>query len=92
VALLDFAQAEAYARRFPFLQAVTLPRGLVDLAADSPPRDIHLLATTATLLVHEDLHPALQQLRLQSAVQGVQQFGAADKGWGGHVGDSANPG
>jgi hypothetical protein len=67
VALLDFAQAEAYARRFPFLQAVTLPRGLVDLAADSPPRDIHLLATTATLLVHEDLHPALQQLLLQSA-------------------------
>jgi TRAP-type uncharacterized transport system substrate-binding protein len=67
VALLDFPQAEAYARRFPFLQAVTLPRGLVDLAADKPARDLHLLATTATLLVHQDLHPALQQLLLQSA-------------------------
>ena len=32
IRLFDFAQAEAYARRFPFLSAVTLPRGVVDLA------------------------------------------------------------
>ena len=32
IRLFDFAQAEAYARRFPFLTAVTLPRGVVDLA------------------------------------------------------------
>ena len=31
VALMDVAQADAYARRFPFLQPVTLPRGVVDL-------------------------------------------------------------
>ena len=32
IRLFDFAQAEAYARRFPFLSPVTLPRGVVDLA------------------------------------------------------------
>ena len=37
IALFDFAQAEAYSRRFPFLSPVTLPRGVVDLARDMPP-------------------------------------------------------
>ena len=36
VRLLDFAQNEAYSRRLPFLTPVTLPRGVVDLAADIP--------------------------------------------------------
>ena len=34
VRLLDFAQAEAYSRRFPFMSPVVLPRGVVDLARD----------------------------------------------------------
>jgi hypothetical protein len=37
VRLMDFAQNEAYSRRLPFLAPVTLPRGVVDLAADVPP-------------------------------------------------------
>jgi len=48
IALYDFAQADAYSRRFPFLSPVTLPRGVVDLAADVPPRDVHLLAPTCS--------------------------------------------
>jgi TRAP-type uncharacterized transport system substrate-binding protein len=32
VKLMDFAQSEAYSRRFPFLTPVVLPRGIVDLA------------------------------------------------------------
>ncbi|QTD46544.1 TAXI family TRAP transporter solute-binding subunit [Ottowia testudinis] len=67
VALMDVAQADAYARRFPFLQPVTLPRGVVDLAADIPPRDISLLATTTSLLTREQTHPALRQLFAQAA-------------------------
>jgi len=38
IRLFEFVQAEAYTRRFPFLRAVTLPRGIVDLAADKPPQ------------------------------------------------------
>ena len=37
IRLFNFAQAEAYARRFAFMSPVTLPRGVVDLASDVPP-------------------------------------------------------
>ena len=76
IALMDVAQADAYVRRFPFLQSITLPRGVVDLAADIPPHDIGLLATTTSLLTREDTHPALRQLFAQAA-QGLH----SDAGW-----------
>jgi TRAP-type uncharacterized transport system substrate-binding protein len=82
IALYDFAQADAYSRRFPFLSPVTLPRGVVDLAADVPPRDVHLLAPTATLVARADTHPALLQLFMQAA---QQIHGGA--GWFQHKGD-----
>ena len=69
IRLLDFAQAEAYAQRFAFVSAITLPRGVVDLAADRPPTDVHLVAPTATLLARDTLHPALVQLFVQAAQQ-----------------------
>jgi TRAP-type uncharacterized transport system substrate-binding protein len=67
IELFDFAQADAYTRRLGFLTAVTLPRGVVDLARDLPPADVRMVAPTATLVVREDLHPALAQLFVQSA-------------------------
>ena len=67
VKLLDFAQSEAYARRFGFLTPVVLPRGIVDLARDAPPQDVRLVATTTALLAGEDTHPALLQLFAQAA-------------------------
>jgi TRAP transporter TAXI family solute receptor len=69
VRLLDFPQAEAYARRFPFLSPVVLPRGVVDLARDVPPRDVPLIATTTSLLARESTHPALVQLFVQAAAR-----------------------
>lgn len=67
IKLFDFAQAEAYTRRFPFLSHVVLPRGIVDLGKDLPPKDYHLIAPTATLVAREDLHPALVDLFVQAA-------------------------
>lgn len=67
IRLLDFAQAEALSRRHPFLVPVTLPRGVVDLARDMPPADVHLVAPTAALVAREDMHPALVQLFVQAA-------------------------
>ncbi len=69
IALADLPQSDALSRRFPFLQTVTLPRGMVDLARDLPPDDIGLLAATTALLTHEDTHPALRQLFAQAAQQ-----------------------
>jgi TRAP transporter TAXI family solute receptor len=67
IRLMDFAQSDAYSRRYPFLQAVTLPRGVVDLAADVPSHDVSMLAATTSLLAREHTHPALRQLFAQSA-------------------------
>jgi TRAP-type uncharacterized transport system substrate-binding protein len=67
VKLFDFAQAEAYSRRLAFLAPVVLPRGVVDLARDQPPADVHLVAPTASLVARDTLHPALVQLFVQAA-------------------------
>jgi TRAP-type uncharacterized transport system substrate-binding protein len=67
VRLFDFAQAEAYSRRFGFMSPVVLPRGVVDLARDLPPADVRLVAPTATLVARDSLHPALVQLFVQAA-------------------------
>jgi TRAP transporter TAXI family solute receptor len=67
IKLMDFGQADAYSRRFPFLSAVTLPRGVVDLSKDLPPADVSLLAATTSLLSREETHPALRQLFAQAA-------------------------
>jgi TRAP transporter TAXI family solute receptor len=67
IRLLDIAQAEAYSRRVPQVLPVTLPRGVVDLARDLPNTDVRLVAPTASLLVRDSTHPALQQLLVQAA-------------------------
>jgi TRAP transporter TAXI family solute receptor len=76
VRVMSFSQADAYLRRFPFLSKVVLPRGVVDLVRDAPPRDTVLLATTANVVVRDDLHPALVSLLLQamSEVNGKSGF------------------
>lgn len=67
IQLMDFGQSEAYARNLAFLSPVSLPRGIVNLAADLPPEDVGLVATTTSLLTREDTHPALRQLLAQVA-------------------------
>jgi TRAP transporter TAXI family solute receptor len=67
LALMSFARADAYARRFPFLVKMVLPRGALSLASDAPSRDIVLLGTAVNLVIRADLHPALADLLLASA-------------------------
>jgi TRAP transporter TAXI family solute receptor len=76
VRLMSFSQADAYTRRFPFLSKVVLPRGVLDLVHDLPPKDTSLISTTANVVVREDLHPALASLLLQamSEVNGKSGF------------------
>jgi TRAP transporter TAXI family solute receptor len=64
--LMSLAHADAYTRRFPYLSKLILPRGAIDVAAELPPRDIQMLAATATLVVREDTHPALIDLLMQA--------------------------
>jgi hypothetical protein len=65
--LLSFDQAEAYSRRFPFLAAITLPKGSFELGRNIPAHDVQLVAPTANLVVRDDIHPALIDLLMDAA-------------------------
>jgi len=67
IKLYEFAQAEAYARRYSYLTPVALPKGVADVARDVPARDLSLIATTTSLVAREDIHPALVHLFVQAA-------------------------
>jgi hypothetical protein len=69
VRLLDFAQSEAYSRRFGYLTPVSMPQGVVDLAKNIPARNVRLVASTTSLLAHSNTHPAILQLFAQTATQ-----------------------
>lgn len=69
VRLVSLDQVEGLAQRYPYFQSITLKRGAVDPARDLPPADVHLLATTANLVVRDELHPALSYLLLEAAKQ-----------------------
>ena len=64
---ISWARADAYVALRPFLTKRILPRGIADLANDRPPSDVTLVASKASLIVHDDLHPALQHLLLEAA-------------------------
>jgi ABC-type nitrate/sulfonate/bicarbonate transport system substrate-binding protein len=91
VRLADWAQADAYTRRLPFLAALVLPEGVVDLARDIPAQDVRLIAPTAELIAREGTHPALMQLFVQAAQKIHGETGwfartgqfprASDTGW-----------
>lgn len=64
--LMSLDHARAYTRHFSYLTHLVLPRGAIDLAADLPSHDVQLVASTATLVVREDTHPALIDLLMQA--------------------------
>jgi TRAP-type uncharacterized transport system substrate-binding protein len=69
VGLSGFPHADAFVALYPFLHKVVVPRGVTDLAKDRPPADVSLIATKASLVVRDDLHPAIQYLLLNAAVE-----------------------
>ena len=82
VTLMNFTRAEAYARRYPFFTALTLPAGVIDFERDIPARDITLVAAAATLVAQRSLHPALADLSMQAAGRvfaGTTLFSAAGR-------------
>jgi TRAP-type uncharacterized transport system substrate-binding protein len=67
VELAGYPRADAYVALLPSLRKVILPTGVADLAKNIPPADVPLLAAESNLLVHRNLHPALQYLLLEAA-------------------------
>jgi TRAP-type uncharacterized transport system substrate-binding protein len=69
VALSGFPHADAFVALYPFLNKLLVPRGVTDLARDQPPADVTLIATKTSLVVRQDMHPALQYLLLNAATE-----------------------
>jgi len=67
--LFDFPQADAYVRRFPYLNKLVVPAGAFDLGENLPPADINLLAPTVEMVAHSSLHPALCDLLIEAAME-----------------------
>jgi hypothetical protein len=75
----SYLHADALIAIYPFLHKLVLPAGVIDLSIDRPPADVVLLAPKASLAVRADLHPALQYLLLDAAVQIHSQPGIFQK-------------
>ena len=65
--LVSFERAGAYQQRYRFVRPVILHEGAIDLENNFPGSDTRLLAASASLVVHPDLHPALVDLLMQVA-------------------------
>jgi len=55
----DFAQADAYTRRFGFLNSCNSPEVPSMLGRDVPAQNVNLIGPTVELLARDSLHPAL---------------------------------
>lgn len=69
VSLVSFPRADAYVARDPYLTKLVLPMGVGDLANNLPSKDVTLIASQPSLLIREDLNPALQYLLLEAAAE-----------------------
>lgn len=67
LSLVSFPRADAYVAHYPYLRRVVVPEGVGSLSKNLPRGDVPLVASTASLLIREDMHPAIQFLLLQAA-------------------------
>lgn len=67
VQLFTFMQADAYVRRYAYLNKMELPQGSIDLGKNLPAQDVLLVGPTVELIARKGLHPALSDLLLEAA-------------------------
>lgn len=77
--LMDVSQAEAISRKDAAFRHLVLPRGALDLESNVPSKEINLISSTTTLLVRDDLHPALAYLLLKAATEVHNTSGILEK-------------
>jgi TRAP transporter TAXI family solute receptor len=67
IRLQSIERTAAYVRRHSYFSSVSLPQGVLDLAAGIPVTEINTVALTAMLAANAELHPALVDLLLIAA-------------------------
>lgn len=78
--LMSLARADAYPRRFPYVNKLTLPAGTIDFALHIPDQEVKLIGTKAMLVARDGLPPAIINLLLEGAreLHGEQGYFEAD--------------
>ncbi|MBB1517687.1 TAXI family TRAP transporter solute-binding subunit [Aquipseudomonas guryensis] len=65
--LVSLRRTEAYLARLPYLSQLEVGEGMLDMAQNTPDRDIVTLGPVATLVAGEEFHPSLTPLILEAA-------------------------
>jgi hypothetical protein len=79
VRLFSFTQADAYVRRYAYLNKMELPEGSIDLGLDLPAQDVVLIGPTVELVARKGLHPALSDLLIEVAQEVHGRAGLLNK-------------
>ena len=69
VRVMNFSRNHAYARRYPYLKAVTLEAGVIDFEQNLPEQPVRLVAPAASLVASDSLHQAFIPLLLEAAIE-----------------------
>jgi TRAP-type uncharacterized transport system substrate-binding protein len=67
--MFNFTQADAYTRRYVYLNKLELPEGSIDFGKNIPPHGVWLIGPTVELVARPDLHPALSDLLIEAATE-----------------------
>lgn len=67
ISVMNFAEASAYTRLFPYLDEIDLPPGVLDLRRKIPPETLHLIGPTVEIVARPNLHPAISDLLIEAA-------------------------
>ncbi|MGA9874318.1 MAG: TAXI family TRAP transporter solute-binding subunit, partial [Solirubrobacteraceae bacterium] len=67
VRLLSFEQADAYTRRFTYLNKLCLPEGSIDFGQNLPLQDVWLIGPTVELIARPHLNSAVSDLLLEAS-------------------------
>ncbi len=67
VQIFNFAQADAYVRRFTYLNKMVLPAGSINLGENLPAENIVLIGPTVELVARKGLNSALSDLLIEVA-------------------------
>ena len=65
--LMSLERADAYSRRWPHIEQLTLPPGAISFERNLPEDTVNLIGTKAMLAARDDLHPALVNLLIDAA-------------------------
>ena len=67
IQLLSLEQADAYVRRFSYLNKLRIPEGSIDFGKNLPAQDVWLVGPTVELLARPELNAAIADLLLEAA-------------------------